>query len=105
PLPGKSQQVNDPAAVKGADTNATADDTDDKPDTVKSAAPATDAAAPKVAANIANTIIPPAGQPGLPQTQSPDFTQHIQVTAQPHDTAPNLPALAVEIAAKSQSGA
>jgi len=105
PLPGKSQQVNDPAAVKGADANATADDTDDKPDTVKSAAPATDAAAPKVAANIANTIIPPAGQPGLPQTQGPDFTQHIQVTAQPHDTAPNLPALAVEIAAKSQSGA
>ena len=105
PLPGKTQPVNDPVAVKGADTNATADDTDDKPDTVKSAAAATDAAAPKVAANIANTIIPPAGQPGLPQTQSPDFTQHIQVTAQPHDTAPNLPALAVEIAAKSQSGA
>ena len=110
PLPGKSQQVNDPAAVKSADANmaASADDTDDsvKPDAVKSAAPATDAAAPKLAANIANTItVPPAGQPGLPQTQASDFTQHIQVTAQPHDTAPNLPALAVEIAAKSQSGA
>jgi flagellar hook-length control protein FliK len=105
-LPGKSQQVNDPAAVKGAD--APADDTDDsvKPDTARSAAPATDAAAPKLAANIADTItIPPVGQPGLPQTQAADFTQHIQVTAQPHDTAPNLPALAVEIAAKSQSGA
>jgi flagellar hook-length control protein FliK len=108
PLPGKSQQVNDPAAVKSADPTATAsaDDTDDdiKPDAIKSAA--ADAAAPKLAANIANTItIPPAGQPGLPQTQATDFTQHIQVTAQPHDTAPNLPALAVDIVAKSQSGA
>ncbi len=35
-------------------------------------------------------------------SQAPIATQHIQVTAQP---APNLPALAVEIAAKSQSGA
>jgi flagellar hook-length control protein FliK len=108
PLPGKSQQVNDPAAVKSADPTATAsaDDTDDdiKPDAVKSAA--ADAAAPKLAANIANTItIPTAGQPGLPQTQAADFTQHIQVTAQPHDAAPNLPALAVDIVAKSQSGA
>jgi flagellar hook-length control protein FliK len=108
PLPGKSQQVNDPAAVKSADPTATAsaDDTDDdiKPDAIKSAA--ADATAPKLAANIANTItIPPAGQPGLPQTQATDFTQHIQVTAQPHDTAPNLPALAVDIVAKSQSGA
>jgi len=110
PLPGKSQQVGDPAAVKSADTNmaASSDDTDDsvKPDTVKNVAPATDAAAPKLAANSADMIaIPPAGQPGLSQTQAADFTQHIQVTAQPHDTAPNLPALAVEIAAKSQSGA
>ena len=107
PLPGKSQQVNDPAAVKGADANTTADDTDDS-DSIrnagKSAEPATDAAAPKLAANIANTItVPPTGQPGLPQTQATDFTQHIQVTAQSHDTAPTLPALAVEIAAKSQS--
>ena len=110
PLPGKSQQVNDPAAVKGADTNiaASADDTDDsvQTDPAKSVAPATDAAAPKLAANIASTIaIPPAAQPGPSQTQATDFTQHIQVTAQPHDTAPTLPALAVEIAAKSQSGA
>ena len=108
PLPGKSQHVGDPADVKGADTKTIADDTDDsvKPDTVKNVAPATDAAAPKFAASSADMIaIPPAGQPGLPQTQAADFTQHIQVTAQPHDTAPNLPALAVEIAAKSQSGA
>ena len=108
PLPGKPQQVSDPAAVKSADTNAPADDTDDSvtPDTVKSVGPATDAAAPKLAANIADTIgVSPAGQPSLPQTQAADFTQHIQVTAQPHEAAPNLPALAVEIAAKSQSGA
>ncbi len=110
PLPGKSQQVNDPAAVKGSDTNtaASTDDTDDsaQPDPAKSVASATDAAAPKLAANIADTIaIPPAGQPGPSQAQTTDFTQHIQVTTQPHDTAPTLPALAVEIAAKSQSGA
>ena len=105
PLTGKSQQVNDPAAVKGADANRTADGTDDS-GTVKSAGPATDAAAPKLAADAANMInVSPTGQPGGPQTQATDLTQHIQVTAQPHDTAPNLPALAVEIAAKSQSGA
>jgi flagellar hook-length control protein FliK len=94
--------------VKSADiaTAASTDDADDKPDTVKSAAPATDAAAPKLAANIANIIaIPPAGQPGLPQAQATDFTQHIQVSAQPHDSSANLPALAVDIVAKSLGGA
>jgi len=108
PASGKPQQLNDPAAVKNTDATASTDDADDsiKSDTVKNAAPALDAAAPKLAASGANTIaIPPAGQPVLPQTQVTDFTQHIQVTAQPHDAPPNLPALAVEIAAKSQSGA
>jgi len=107
---GKSQQVNDPAAVKGADTAtpASGDDGDDsaRPDTVKSAAPANDAAAPKLAVNPANTIAIPAVNPQAPsQTQGPTFTQHVQVTAQSHDTPPNLPALAVDIVAKSQSGA
>jgi len=104
----KSQQLNDPNAVKNTDATASADDTDDstKPDTVKSAAPVTDATAPKLAANAPNTIVVPvAGQPGLPQTQATDFTQHIQVAAQPHDTSPNLPALAVDIVAKSLGGA
>jgi chemotaxis protein MotD len=38
----------------------------------------------------------------LQNSQAPMATQHVQVTAQ---AAPNLPALAVEISAKSQSGA
>jgi flagellar hook-length control protein FliK len=108
PSSGNPQQLSDPAAVKSADTltAASTDDADDKPDTVKSAAPTTDAAAPKLAANIANIIaIPPAGQPGLPQAQATDFTQHIQVSAQPHDSSANLPALAVDIVAKSLGGA
>jgi flagellar hook-length control protein FliK len=106
PSSGNPQQLSDPAAVKNADTAAAAstDDADDKPDTVKSATPATDAAAPKFAAT--NTIVvPSAGQPGLSQTQAADFTQHIQVTAQPHESSPNLPALAVDIVAKSLGGA
>jgi flagellar hook-length control protein FliK len=111
PASGKSQQASDAAAVKGADsaTPASADDGDDsaKPDTVKSAAPANDAVVPKLAANTANTIaIPAVNPPQAPfQTQGSTFTQHVQVTAQSHDTPPNLPTLAVDIVAKSQSGA
>jgi flagellar hook-length control protein FliK len=49
---------------------------------------------------------PSAAGIAAPQTQQPTaapvVTQNVQVTAQP---APNIPALAVEIAAKSQSGA
>jgi len=47
---------------------------------------------------INNIAAPQAAQ----HSQAPIATQHVQVTAQ---AAPNLPALAVEIAAKSQSGA
>jgi flagellar hook-length control protein FliK len=105
PSSGKTQQVNDPAAVESADATTSADDTDDKPDTIKSAAPATDAVSPKLA-TVANMIaVPATGQPGLPQAQAADFTQHIQVAAQPHDSSPNLPALAVDIVAKSLGGA
>ncbi len=51
-------------------------------------------------ANFAiNTIAAPQA---VQHAQAPSATQHVQVTAQP---APNLPALAVEISAKSQSGA
>ena len=46
-----------------------------------------------------NTIAAPQA---AQNSQAPIAVQHVQVTAQP---APNLPALAVEIAAKSQSGA
>jgi flagellar hook-length control protein FliK len=46
-----------------------------------------------------NTIAAPQA---AQHSQAPIATQHVQVTAQP---APNVPALAVEIAAKSQSGA
>jgi flagellar hook-length control protein FliK len=46
-----------------------------------------------------NTIAAPQA---AQHAQAPVTTQHVQVTAQP---APNLPALAVEISAKSQSGA
>jgi flagellar hook-length control protein FliK len=67
-----------------------------------------DASAPKPAlqpVQAANNNLSTAGI-AAPQTQQPAaapvLTQNVQVTAQP---APNIPALAVEIAAKSQSGA
>ena len=68
---------------------------------VEAAASDTAKAAPQPV-QAANT-----GGLGAPQAPQPSFTppvitQHVQVTAQ---AAPNLPALAVEIAAKSQSGA
>ena len=105
PVTGKpQQQAGDPAAVKRADATAAQpdDDADDvfKPD---AAAPAADAAAVKTVSDA--ITMPIVGQPAASQTQGPALTQHIQVTAQPHDTAPNLPALAVEIAAKAQAGA
>jgi len=51
------------------------------------------------AAFAINTIAAPQA---AQHSQAPLATQHVQVTAQP---APNVPALAVEISAKSQSGA
>ncbi len=48
-----------------------------------------------------NSLTAPQAQPSA-QTAAPAVTQHVQVSAQP---TPNVPALAVEIAAKSQSGA
>jgi len=106
PASDKPQQLNDPAAVKSADATTSTDDTDDsKPDTIKSAAPATDATAPKLATNITNTIVPAASPQVAPQAQVTDFTQHIQVTTQPHEASANLPALAVDIVAKSLGGA
>lgn len=68
-------------------------------------APAAVKPVPPQSASVSNAIFaintiaaPQAAQ----HAQAPTATQHLQVTAQP---APNLPALAVEISAKSQSGA
>jgi flagellar hook-length control protein FliK len=107
PASDKPQLASDPAAVKG-DAAPAADDGDDsvKPDTAKNAVPSPDAAAPKPVANAAATIaVPPAGQTAPFQPQAADFARHIQVTAQSHETPPNLPALAVDIVAKSLGGA
>jgi flagellar hook-length control protein FliK len=56
------------------------------------------ATASNAAFAINNIAAPQAAQ----HAQAPTATQHVQVTAQ---AQPNLPALAVEISAKSQSGA
>lgn len=61
--------------------------------------PAPQSAPQSNAALAINTIAAPQA---AQHAQAPTATQHVQVTAQP---APNLPALAVEISAKSQSGA
>lgn len=61
--------------------------------------PAPQSAAHANAVFAINTIAAPQA---AQHAQAPTATQHVQVTAQP---APNLPALAVEISAKSQSGA
>ena len=61
--------------------------------------------APQSASQVANAgfaINTIAAPQAAQHSQAPIATQHVQVTAQ---AAPNLPALAVEIAAKSQSGA
>jgi flagellar hook-length control protein FliK len=57
---------------------------------------------PATASNGIFAINNIAAPQAIQNSQAPIATQHLQVTAQ---TAPNLPALAVEIAAKSQSGA
>lgn len=87
--------------------DATAKTTQDAadPNAVPAAKPAPQAGP---AAGDANTPAPPAiaAQSSVPQGPAaatmPALTQHIQVSAQPQ---PNMPALAVEITAKSQAGA
>jgi flagellar hook-length control protein FliK len=120
---GKSDTIKAPAAKTDLAKGRFAQDV--KPDSNKvdtdksiqpaSAAPAHDAddiaevPAPKAApvpVQLANDNSPvigitPAQNASTTQVAAPQVTQHIQVTATP---APNLPALAVEIAAKSQSG-
>jgi chemotaxis protein MotD len=73
-------------------------------DADNAAAPAAAKAVPQsvTASNAAFAINTIAAPQAAQNSQAPVATQHVQVTAQ---AAPNLPALAVEISAKSQSGA
>jgi chemotaxis protein MotD len=91
------------AAAKTADTNTDAAKAATQAD-ANAAANAPAPAADKSAARTDNAMPAPAAVTGADQTgapAAPAVTQHVQVTAQPQ---PNLPALAVEIAAKSQAG-
>ena len=93
----------DTQASAKADANAAVAD---KPAATEGASVPKEAPAPHQAAADTNHITvaplaaPQAQQPS--QAAAPNLTQHVQVTAQP---TPNVPALAVAIAAKSQSGA
>jgi flagellar hook-length control protein FliK len=85
--------------VKSADSASAQPDPVRQADVPRPAAPALD-----TALKAADNAIAPAAA-SAPQATSGAITQHIQVTAQPRETVPNMPALAVEIAGKSQSGA
>ncbi len=103
-----------PADIKAAkasdavDHTAAANAADTKSDAANAAlnakaAATQDAARPADSSNhqaVNSLIAPQAQQPA--QSAAPALTQHVQVATQP---TPNVPALAVEIAAKSQSGA
>lgn len=75
-------------------------------DAVKPAAPDAGNAPPKTLSTVpepVTALAAPQAQPA-PAPIAAANPLHVQITAQPHSPAPNLPALAVEIAAKSQSG-
>jgi flagellar hook-length control protein FliK len=83
--------------------SATADNA--KPD---AAQPVAAADAPKPAqATATNMAVHDITAPQAPQANAPGVTQHVQVApqAQAQVPTPNMPALAIEISAKSQSGA
>jgi flagellar hook-length control protein FliK len=114
PAPASRKQVADakpgkPDAIK-ADKSDTATKLD-APQPDKVAAAAADAPTPKpVQAATTNMAVHDITAPQAPQTTAPgapSITQHVQVAApaQAPTPAPNMPALAVEISAKSQSGA
>ena len=94
-------------AGDAADNTAAANAADTKTDAANAAlnakaAAAHDAARPADTNHQAvNSLTAPQAQQPV-QNAAPALTQHVQVSAQP---TPNVPALAVEIAAKSQSGA
>ena len=95
------------AKADATDNTAAANATDTKTDAANAAlnakaAASHDAARPADTNHQAvNSLTAPQGQQPA-QSAAPTLTQHVQVAAQP---TPNVPALAVEIAAKSQSGA
>jgi flagellar hook-length control protein FliK len=91
------------AADSSSAANAADTKTDDANAALNAKAAAThDAARPADTNHQAvNSLTAPQGQQPA-QSAAPTLTQHVQVSAQP---TPNVPALAVEIAAKSQSGA
>jgi flagellar hook-length control protein FliK len=95
-------------ASDAADNTAAANAADTKTDTANAALNAKAAAASHDAARPPDTSHQAVNSLTAPQTQqpaqtaAPTLTQHVQVSAQP---TPNVPALAVEIVAKSQSGA
>jgi flagellar hook-length control protein FliK len=99
-------KTGDIKAKATADNTAAANAADTKTDTAalnaKAAAASHDAArAPDTSHQAVNSLTAPQTQQPA-QTAAPALTQHVQVSAQP---TPNVPALAVEITAKSQSGA
>ena len=105
-LKGTHNSVADNAKPAAPDSQkADASQADVRPaETDNAAAPAAAKPAPQSASlsNVAFAINTIAAPQAAQHSQAPIATQHVQVTAQP---APNVPALAVEIAAKSQSGA
>ncbi|HEY0267247.1 MAG TPA: flagellar hook-length control protein FliK [Rhizomicrobium sp.] len=103
-----------PVADAKADSKAAA--ADSKAADIKADATQAQAQSDKAAAANASDA-PPAPKPapppvqaaatsniGAPQANAPSVTQHVQVTQAAPNTAPNLPALAVQIASRSQSG-
>jgi flagellar hook-length control protein FliK len=125
PALGKSKDDGkaDAQGIKGAARKAPAADTktaaaDDlkadaaKPDDAKTGAPqpadlASAKPAPQTAAQAAaaadTNVTIAAPQAATPASATPAVTQHVQVSAEP--PSPNMPGLAVQIVAKSQSGA
>jgi flagellar hook-length control protein FliK len=106
----KTAKADDSSATAAGDTKAD----DIKADDIKAAAAqseknaAADTPAPKAAPQPVQAAGNTASVGGVPAPQAsqasnaPAVTQHVQVSAGP---SPNLPALAVQIAAKSQGGA
>lgn len=98
-----------PDAIKADKPDTAAKPDAPQPDKVATAA--ADAPAPKpVQAATTNMAVHDITAPQAPQANAPiapSITQHVQVAAQAQapTPAPNMPALAIEISAKSQTGA
>jgi flagellar hook-length control protein FliK len=105
PAPRKPLQAADAKAGKPDDIKTDGAKADSaKPDASQPVA--ANAPAPKpVQAAGTNMAVHDITAPQAPQTNTPSVTQHVQVAPQAQAPAPNMPALAIEISAKSQSGA